>query len=63
MFAIAYDGFVQNARYSTFEEARAQWAKDIKNKWLYEYDCSVYELDENGSTKRVVGYEELTSKV
>jgi hypothetical protein len=59
MFAIAHDGFVQNGRYDTIEEARIQWEKDIKNKWLYEYDCSVYELDEKGWAKRVVGYEEL----
>jgi len=59
MFAIAHDGFVQNGRYSTIDEARIQWEKDIKNKWLYEYDCSVYELDEKGWAKRVVGYEEL----
>lgn len=61
MFAIAFDGFVQTARYATVEEAKIQWQKDIKNKWLYEYDCSVYELDENGRAKRVVDYNELTA--
>ena len=61
MFAIAHDGFVQTARYSTIEEAKIQWQKDIKNRWLYEYDCSVYELDEKGWAKRVVAYEELTA--
>jgi hypothetical protein len=61
MFAIAFDGFIQTARYATVEEAKIQWKKDIKNKWLYEYDCSVYELDEKGWAKRVIGYDELTA--
>lgn len=59
MFAIAHDGFVQNARYATVEEARVQWKKDILNRWLFQYDCSIYELDSNGKIVRVVGYEEL----
>lgn len=58
-FAIAYDGFVQRERPYTLEEAKAVWTKDIKNRWLYEYDCSVYELNEDGSTKGVVPFEEL----
>lgn len=58
-FAIAYDGFVQRERPYTFEEVKAVWQKDVKNKWLYEYDCSVYELNEDGSVKRVVSYEEI----
>ena len=59
MFAIAHDGFVQNTRYTTLEEARIRWKKDILNRWLFQYDCSVYELDEHGKIVRVVGYEEL----
>jgi hypothetical protein len=61
MFAIAHDGFVQSARYATLKEAESQWKKDIQNRWLYEYDCSVYEVDEKGLAKRVVGYDELTT--
>lgn len=61
MFAIAFDGFVQTARYDTLEEAKIQWQKDIKNRWLYEYDCSVYEMDANDKPFRVVGYEQLTA--
>jgi hypothetical protein len=59
MFAIAHDGFVQTARYATIEEAKIQWKKDVQNRWLYEYDCSVYEVDEKGWAKRVVPYEEI----
>ncbi len=59
MFAVAYDGFVQYGRYATVEEARVRWEKDIKNKWLYEYDCSVYELDENEKIVRKVPFADL----
>ena len=59
IFAIAFDGFVQSARYGTLEDAKTQWKKDIQNRWLYEYDCSVYELYSNGKIMRVVGFEEL----
>jgi len=59
MFAIAFDGFIQTARYATIGEARVQWKKDILNRFLYEYDCSVYELDDSGKIVRIVGYEEL----
>jgi len=58
-FAMSYDGFVQRERPYTFEEAKARWQKDILNRFLYEYDCSVYELNEDGSTKGVVPFEEL----
>lgn len=58
-FAIAYDGFVQCERPYTFEEAKARWQKDILNRWLFQYDCSVYELNEDGSTKGRVPYEKL----
>lgn len=58
-FVIGYDGFLQRERPYTFEEAKAHWIKDIKNTLLYEYDCSVYELNEDGSTKGVVPFEEL----
>ena len=58
-FAIAYDGFVQRERPYTLEEAKSAWAKDIKNRFLYEYDCSVYELNEDGSPKRVLSYDEV----
>jgi hypothetical protein len=58
-FAIAYDGFVQREHPYTFEEAKAAWNKDILNRWLYEYDCSVYELAEDGSIKGKIPYEKL----
>lgn len=58
-FAIAYDGFVRREHTYTFKEAKAAWQRDILNRWLFEYDCSVYELNEDGSTKGVVPYEKL----
>ena len=58
-FAIAYDGFVRTEQRYTFEEAKSRWQKDILNRWLFEYDCSVYELNEDGSVKRVVPYAEI----
>lgn len=58
-FAIAFDGFVQREILYTLEEAKVAWSTKIKNPWLYEYDCSVYELDSDGKVVRVVGYEEL----
>jgi len=54
MFAIAYDGFVQSARYSTIEEASVRYEKDVKNRFLYEYDCGIAEVDENGKFVRWV---------
>lgn len=59
IFAIAFDGFIQYARYNNLEDAKAVWKRDIKNRLLYEYDCSVYELDSNGKIIRVVSFEEL----
>lgn len=55
MFAIAHDGFVQNARYSTFEEAHKVWLRDVQNRFLYQYACEIYQLDENGKIVKVVG--------
>lgn len=54
MFAIAYDGFVQSARYSTIEDASERYRKDVKNRFLYEYDCGIAEVDENGKFLRWV---------
>lgn len=59
MFAIAFDGFVQNPRYSTLIEAKEKWQQYVRNTLLYQYDCSVYELNTDGTTKRRVSYEEL----
>ena len=58
-FVIGYDGFLQREYPYTFEQAKARWQKDVKNRWLYEYDCSVYEVDETGKIVRNVSYEEL----
>jgi hypothetical protein len=60
-FVIGYDGFLRREAMQTFEQAKASWLKDIQNRFLYEYDCSVYELNEDGSINRRVSYEELKS--
>ena len=59
-FAIVFDGFIQDYRlYDSLDEARVVWQRDIGNRFLYQYDCSVYEVDENKKFVRVVSYEEL----
>lgn len=60
-FVIAFDGFIQDYRlYDTISEAKETWEKNIKNSLLYQYDCSVYEIDENKNIIRRMSYEELT---
>lgn len=59
-FAIAFDGFVQDYRlYDSLDEAKVVWQRDIRNRFLYQYDCSVYEIDENQKRVRIISYEEL----
>ena len=59
-FAIAFDGFIQDYRlYDTLAEIKPIWEKDISNRFLYDYDCSVYEVDEHKKFVRIVSYEEL----
>lgn len=58
-FVMSYDGFVQRERPYTFEEVKAVWNKSILNRRLFQYDCSVYELGEDGSIVQSVPYEEL----
>lgn len=54
MFSVAYDGFIQSARYSNIEDASERYRKDVKNRFLYEYDCGIAEVDENGKFLRWV---------
>lgn len=59
-FAIAFDGFIQDYRlYDTVAEAKVTWDRDIRNRFLFQYDCSVYEVDENKKFVRIVPLEEL----
>jgi hypothetical protein len=61
-FVIAFDGFIQDYRlYDTISEAKETWEKNIKNSLLYQYDCSVYEIDEHKNILRRVSYEELNA--
>lgn len=59
-FALAFDGFIQDYRlYDTIAEAKVVWERDIRNTLLFQYDCSVYEVDENKKYVRTVSLEEL----
>jgi hypothetical protein len=61
-FAIVFDGFIQDYRlYDSLDEARVVWQRDIGNRFLYQYDCSVYEVDENKKCVRVISDVELFS--
>ena len=60
MYALRYDGFVQDhIIYHSLEEAKATYRTNVKNRFLYEYDCAVVELDSNNKVVRVVSFEEL----
>jgi hypothetical protein len=61
MFAIAHDGFVQTARYATLAEAIVAWKRDIQSRFLYQYDCSICEVDSEGKILRIVDFAELTN--
>jgi len=54
MFALRFDGFIQSATYATLAEAKEAWNTAIKNRFLYEYDCVIVEINENRKTVRVV---------
>jgi hypothetical protein len=54
MFALRFDGFVQSATYATLAEAQEAFSVAVKNRFLYEYDCVIVEINENRKTVRVV---------
>jgi hypothetical protein len=54
MFALRFDGFVQSATYATLAEAQEAWKVAIKNRFWYEYDCVIVEIDENRKSIRVI---------
>ena len=58
-FVIGRDGFIEYERPYTLEKAARVWNDTIKNKYLYQYDVSVYELNENNTIKRRVDFQEL----
>ena len=58
-FVISCDGFVRYERPMTFEEAKVDYWNTIRNRYLYEYDVSIYELDQDGKISRRVSFEEL----
>ena len=58
-FAIACDGFVRTESKGTFQEIVKRYFEYVKRKSLYQYDCGVYELNEDNSIKRRVDWSEL----
>jgi hypothetical protein len=60
-FVVGRDGFIDFDYPLTFEEAKERWDKTITNTLLYQYDVSVYEIDEAKKIVRRVSYQELTS--
>ena len=60
-FVIGFDGFLQRESPLSFEVAKKRWNEYVRNKLLYQYDCSVYEMNETGDIVRRVEYTELTT--
>lgn len=58
-FVMAFDGFVQREYKHTFAEIVKIFSRDVRNFMLYQYDCSVYELNDDDTIKRRVPDEEL----
>lgn len=59
MYALRYDGFVQDHRlYDSLDEIRDIYKRSVKNTLLYEYDCAVVEIVD-GKVVRIVSFEEL----
>ncbi len=58
-FVIGFDGFLQRENRLSFEVAKERWKQYIGNKNLYQYDCSVHEVNEAGDIVRRVEYAEL----
>lgn len=58
-YIISFDGFLQRERRYTFSEIVEIWKDSVKNKWLYQYDCSVYEMNDDDTVNRRVEYHEL----
>ena len=60
-FVMSYDGFLRRECPYTLEEAKVAWNKSVRNHLLYEFDCSIHELNADGSIKRRVDEDELRS--
>lgn len=60
-FVLSFDGFMKRECPYTLEEAKVAWNSSIQNRYLYEYDCSVYELNPDGSVNRRVPASEFVS--
>jgi hypothetical protein len=58
-YAIGLDGFVEYNRKYTLENAIACWKKTITNRWLYQHDVSIYEVDDNNKIIRRLSHEEI----
>jgi hypothetical protein len=58
-YALRFDGFIQSAVYHTIEDAKIAYRSAVKNKFLYEYDCAVVQIDDSRKVIRVLSFEEL----
>ncbi len=61
-FVLVCDGFVRDYKfYDTIDEAKVARMEIVKNKYLYQYDVAVHEVDENKKFVRRLSYEEVRS--
>ena len=61
-FVLVCDGFVRDYRYyDTVSEAKEVWRETVRNKYLYQYDVAIHEVDENKQFVRRLSYEEVRS--
>ena len=58
-YVVGRDGFIEYERPLSLEDAILWWNKTIRNRWLYQYDVSVYETDENNKIVRRLSYDEV----
>ena len=59
MYALRYDGFVQDHRQcDSLEQVKEIYNRDVRNTLLYEYDCAVVEIVD-GKVVRTLSFEEL----
>lgn len=58
-YVVSRDGFIEYERPLSLEDAILWWNRTIRNRWLYQYDVSVYETDENNKIVRRLSYDEV----
>jgi len=61
-YVIGCDGFIQYEDKLNLEDAIVRWNNTIRNSLLYQYDVSVYEVDDNDKILRRLSFEEVYRK-